>query len=305
MALPPRLSFISSFPLSLCPPLFLLRRRQKLHPLLLLQSTLLHLGLSPSSAAAPPSPPPPPPPPCLHLPSPPNLVLLRLGPTPSPRRHHRQSLPRPLPSLGLWPELPLLVLRPTALHSSPMVRHGDLQRHRLRRQQNWISVLPDVAKSVEKWNLVKSESYSSTPNDWKWEKVKGMKDDRFCREVIDAVGWKGELCMVNIKGNSEPTVSRGPPWLADGFNPNSSGKRRDDDDEEGERREKRKRRSASAGASQPTTTATSRRGEGDGGCGGGEEEEEEEGGKRWRKGLDFGLVIGWLGFRLVKWSVLG
>ncbi|CAN1779615.1 F-box/kelch-repeat protein SKIP25 [Linum perenne] len=69
---------------------------------------------------------------------------------------------------------------------------------------------PDVAKSVEKWNLVESESYSSTPNlgknlkslNWKWEKVKGMKDGRFCREAIDAVGWKGKLCMVNVKGNS-------------------------------------------------------------------------------------------------------
>ncbi|CAN0840593.1 F-box/kelch-repeat protein SKIP25 [Linum grandiflorum] len=29
-----------------------------------------------------------------------------------------------------------------------------------------------------------------------------MKDGRFCREAIDAVGWKGKLCMVNVKGNS-------------------------------------------------------------------------------------------------------
>ncbi|CAN0840587.1 F-box/kelch-repeat protein SKIP25 [Linum grandiflorum] len=60
---------------------------------------------------------------------------------------------------------------------------------------------PDVAKSVEKWDLIESNSRHLGEN-WKWEKVKGMKDGRFCREAIDAVGWKGKLCMVNVKGNS-------------------------------------------------------------------------------------------------------
>ncbi|CAN1143979.1 F-box/kelch-repeat protein SKIP25 [Linum perenne] len=54
----------------------------------------------------------------------------------------------------------------------------------------------DVAKSVEKW----------TPqfpcSEWKWEKVQGMKDGRFSRDAIDAVGWRGKLCMVNVKGNA-------------------------------------------------------------------------------------------------------
>ncbi|CAN1143980.1 F-box/kelch-repeat protein SKIP25 [Linum perenne] len=29
-----------------------------------------------------------------------------------------------------------------------------------------------------------------------------MKDGRFSRDAIDAVGWRGKLCMVNVKGNA-------------------------------------------------------------------------------------------------------
>lgn len=29
-----------------------------------------------------------------------------------------------------------------------------------------------------------------------------MKDGRFSRESIDAVGWRGKLCMVNVKGDA-------------------------------------------------------------------------------------------------------
>lgn len=29
-----------------------------------------------------------------------------------------------------------------------------------------------------------------------------MRDARFSREAIDAVGWRGKLCMVNVKGDS-------------------------------------------------------------------------------------------------------
>lgn len=35
-----------------------------------------------------------------------------------------------------------------------------------------------------------------------WEKVSGLKDGRFSRDAIDAVGWKGKLCMVNVKGHA-------------------------------------------------------------------------------------------------------
>lgn len=29
-----------------------------------------------------------------------------------------------------------------------------------------------------------------------------MKDGRFSREAVDAVGWRGKLCMVNVKGDA-------------------------------------------------------------------------------------------------------
>ncbi|KAK2661993.1 hypothetical protein Ddye_000567 [Dipteronia dyeriana] len=54
----------------------------------------------------------------------------------------------------------------------------------------------DVARSVEKWDL---ESCSG----WRWEKMEGrLKDGRFSRDAVDAVGWEGRLCMVNVKGDA-------------------------------------------------------------------------------------------------------
>lgn len=38
--------------------------------------------------------------------------------------------------------------------------------------------------------------------EWRWEKVKGLKDGKFSREAIDAIGWRGKLCMVNVKGDA-------------------------------------------------------------------------------------------------------
>lgn len=52
----------------------------------------------------------------------------------------------------------------------------------------------DVAKSVEKWDLMNGGKNS------RWEKARELKDGRFSREAIDAVGWKGRLCVVNVKG---------------------------------------------------------------------------------------------------------
>ena len=37
---------------------------------------------------------------------------------------------------------------------------------------------------------------------WEWEKKTALKDSRFSREAIDAVGWRGKLCMVNVKGDA-------------------------------------------------------------------------------------------------------
>ncbi|KAL2668181.1 hypothetical protein AAZV13_01G114000 [Glycine max] len=51
-----------------------------------------------------------------------------------------------------------------------------------------------VARSLQKWNL-------QNPNAV-WEKKTELKDGRFSREAIDAVGWKQKLCMVNVKGDA-------------------------------------------------------------------------------------------------------
>ncbi|KNA08979.1 hypothetical protein SOVF_157790 [Spinacia oleracea] len=53
----------------------------------------------------------------------------------------------------------------------------------------------DTARSVEKWDL------SAHPEDG-WEKVSPLRDGRFSREAADAVGWRGRLCMVNVKGDA-------------------------------------------------------------------------------------------------------
>ncbi|KAJ9178293.1 hypothetical protein P3X46_010188 [Hevea brasiliensis] len=70
----------------------------------------------------------------------------------------------------------------------------------------------DVAKSVEKWDFLHNKKTAavtghclttrSKGSSWKWEKVKGLKDGRFSRDAIDAVGWRGKLCMVNVKGHA-------------------------------------------------------------------------------------------------------
>ncbi|KAM1784435.1 hypothetical protein ACFX12_037447 [Malus domestica] len=58
----------------------------------------------------------------------------------------------------------------------------------------------DVARSVEKWDLSKWKKYQVNSNGW--EKVSGLRDGKFSRDAIDAVGWRGMLCMVNVKGDT-------------------------------------------------------------------------------------------------------
>ncbi|KAF8380808.1 hypothetical protein HHK36_028302 [Tetracentron sinense] len=54
----------------------------------------------------------------------------------------------------------------------------------------------DVARSAERWDL-KRDCLG-----WRWEKTAGPKDGRFSREAVEAVGWRGKLCMVNVKGDA-------------------------------------------------------------------------------------------------------
>lgn len=54
----------------------------------------------------------------------------------------------------------------------------------------------DVARSMEQWDLKKKRE------NWRWENMTPLKHGRFSREAVEAVGYKGKLCMVNVKGNA-------------------------------------------------------------------------------------------------------
>ncbi|GAB2235467.1 hypothetical protein Drorol1_Dr00025892 [Drosera rotundifolia] len=54
---------------------------------------------------------------------------------------------------------------------------------------------PAVARSMEKWDIESTGSSSSS-----WVGLKEMRDGRYCREAIEAVGYRGKLYMVNVKG---------------------------------------------------------------------------------------------------------
>ncbi|PQM40629.1 F-box/kelch-repeat protein SKIP25 [Prunus yedoensis var. nudiflora] len=60
----------------------------------------------------------------------------------------------------------------------------------------------DVARSVGKWDLTKIKKHPNDHLGWKWEKARGLRDGRFSRDAIEAVGWRGKLCMVNLKGDA-------------------------------------------------------------------------------------------------------
>ncbi|KAE8694122.1 F-box/kelch-repeat protein SKIP25 [Hibiscus syriacus] len=51
-----------------------------------------------------------------------------------------------------------------------------------------------VAKSLEKWDLEQDDEMG----DFKWKKMRQLKDGRFSRDAIDAVGWRRKLCIVNV-----------------------------------------------------------------------------------------------------------
>ncbi|KAL7204097.1 hypothetical protein ACSBR2_017210 [Camellia fascicularis] len=54
----------------------------------------------------------------------------------------------------------------------------------------------DVARSVEKWETGNKDVAP------KWDKVAALRDGRFSREAVEAVGYRGKLYMVNVKGNA-------------------------------------------------------------------------------------------------------
>ncbi|KAI4312949.1 hypothetical protein MLD38_037733 [Melastoma candidum] len=59
----------------------------------------------------------------------------------------------------------------------------------------------DVARSLERWDLdVQGEGSCSRTQGW--NQLNGLKDGRFCRDAIEAIGWKARLCMVNVRGDA-------------------------------------------------------------------------------------------------------
>ncbi|KAI3772989.1 hypothetical protein L6452_04185 [Arctium lappa] len=61
---------------------------------------------------------------------------------------------------------------------------------------------PAVARSVEKWVFRETDSLDEKREDskWVWKKMRSLRDGKLSREAIDAVGCRGKLYMVNVKG---------------------------------------------------------------------------------------------------------
>lgn len=58
---------------------------------------------------------------------------------------------------------------------------------------------------MEKWDLHiqdENDQYHREYSGWEWKRKSGLKDGRFSREAIDAVGWRGKLYMVNVRGDA-------------------------------------------------------------------------------------------------------
>ncbi|KAL8504365.1 hypothetical protein ACS0TY_022912 [Phlomoides rotata] len=60
----------------------------------------------------------------------------------------------------------------------------------------------DVARSVEKWELNFQSRNHQPRRRRQWQRMGNLRDGKFSREAIDAVGWRGKLCMVNVKGDA-------------------------------------------------------------------------------------------------------
>ncbi|OMO93739.1 Galactose oxidase, beta-propeller [Corchorus olitorius] len=54
-----------------------------------------------------------------------------------------------------------------------------------------------AARSVERWDL-EMEDDDEVSIAARWKKMRQLKDGRFSTDAIDAVGWSGKLCVVNV-----------------------------------------------------------------------------------------------------------
>ncbi|KAK1372424.1 F-box/kelch-repeat protein SKIP25 [Heracleum sosnowskyi] len=58
----------------------------------------------------------------------------------------------------------------------------------------------EVARSVERLEFLESKC-ENLEKKWNWRKLGLLKDGKFSREAIEAVSFRGKLCMVNVKGD--------------------------------------------------------------------------------------------------------
>ncbi|XWS42804.1 hypothetical protein CRYUN_Cryun16bG0045900 [Craigia yunnanensis] len=150
------------------------------------------------------------------LPSPPQNPPLHL------LHHHASFLSRKLPiqSLTVSNHLALIAATTHKLFpalSSPLLFHPESNRWfygpQVSNPRRWCATgsargvvymatgvgtiyKPEVARSMERWDLNKKIE------NWGWENKAQLKDGRFSREAVEAVGYRGKLCMVNVKGNA-------------------------------------------------------------------------------------------------------
>ncbi|CAL9006129.1 unnamed protein product [Prunus brigantina] len=93
----------------------------------------------------------------------------------------------------------------------------------------------DVARSMEEWDMKGKEVSAS------WVKKAGLKDGRFSREAVEAIGYRGKLWMVNVKGNAikegavydveKDTWQDMPQGMLGGWNGPTATSINDDDDD--------------------------------------------------------------------------
>ncbi|KAL3619083.1 hypothetical protein CASFOL_036653 [Castilleja foliolosa] len=57
----------------------------------------------------------------------------------------------------------------------------------------------EVARTVDRWEL---DPKQGDHEHCEWRRMGSLKDVKFCRDAIEAVGWRGKLCMVNVKGDA-------------------------------------------------------------------------------------------------------
>ncbi|TQE09010.1 hypothetical protein C1H46_005393 [Malus baccata] len=96
----------------------------------------------------------------------------------------------------------------------------------------------DVARSMEEWGMKKKKKEASSS----WVKKAGLKDGRFSREAVEAIGYRGKLWMVNVKGNARKegavydvendTWQDMPQGMIGGWNGPAAASINDDDDDD-------------------------------------------------------------------------